>query len=208
MINMLKVSGHIKDKTQNFNHKKMIPNGDYLLGIDFEVYLKEDSIDEEIMPIETSNLIIINAINNKYNTDFTNSFSYINPLRIRNVAESTKELIEKVNDPIFRYQITEAQQIMDERYYFGATCTFGVCLETLLLLLASKNNVKLDPKKSEIGPISYKLKKDGVISYSDQQRVLGTAKFRNIGSHSSGIIQKSDAENIRSTIVMFINKYF
>lgn len=205
---MLKVSGHIKDKVQNYNHKKIIPSGDYLLGIDFEVYLQVNSIDADVMPIETSNSIIINAINSKYNTDFANSFSFISPLRIRNVAASTKELIDKVDDENFEYEMTEAQEIMDEHHFFGATCTFGVCLETLLLLLANKNNVRLDPKKSEIGPISYKLIKNNVISYSDQQRILGTAKFRNLGSHSSGIIQKSDAENIRSTILMFINKYF
>lgn len=205
---MLKVSGHIKDKVQNYNHKKIIPNGNYLLGIDFEVYLNENSIDADVMPTETSNSIIINAINNKYNTDFTNSFSLISPLRTKNVAESTKELIDKVNDESFKYEMTEAQEIMDEHHFFAATSAFGVCLETLLLLLANKNNIRLDPKKSEIGPISYKLGKNDVISYSDQQRILGTAKFRNLGSHSSGIIQKSDAENIRSTIILLINKYF
>lgn len=203
---MLKVYGHIKDNYPNILHKKIISNMDYASGIDFSVLLDYESISEDAMPINESNMIVLNAINKKYGTDFSAQTSLINPLRISKTGTSIKDITVRVNDDTFKYQLSEGYVIFKTQHFLGAACVYGVALERLCILIGQKNNINFD--KTELGPVAYRLNKEGAIDTATLNRILGCSKFRNTASHTNDVIYKSDAETIFGTIVVIANQYF
>lgn len=203
---MLKVYGHIKDNRHGVIHKKIIPNIDYVYGIDFNVLLDYESISDDVMPAAESTMIVLNAINNKYGTDFSARTSFINPLDISKISTSVKELTTQVNDDTFEYQLSEGHAIFEDQYYLGASSVYGVALERLCILICRKNNIDLN--RTELGPVAHKLYEKGAIDNATLNRIIGCSKFRNTASHTNDVIYKSDAEAIFGTIVAIVAQYF
>lgn len=204
---MLVVYGHIKDREDFILHNKPIINGDYSIGIDFEIVVDAVSLDTKAMPIEESNALILDQINKKYHTDFRINSSFINPLHIKELISSDEKIINKVNDDIFAYQYSEARALIDKKYYLGAACVFGVALERVCILIAQHNNLKIKEDKTELGFFAYKLFNAKIISDAFKKRLLGTAKFRNLSAHSNGQAVKSDALTLDAVINDLVDEY-
>ncbi|EUJ46195.1 hypothetical protein [Listeria fleischmannii] len=208
----IRVFGHIKDAPHVVHNKFEIPNINYEKGIDFEVILEYDSIDQDAMPISESQSIVINAVNRKYKTDF--SFrSYFPTLKIRKFfsLDSIDDLLSQIDDEDFTYQLKEATQAYDHNLFLAAAATYSVALETLCLLILEKETHtdinQLD--STELGYISNLLKKQSVISKKDKERIMATSKIRNFSSHSNiGINTQNDCDLLVATIEYLINKFF
>lgn len=179
---------------------------DYVYGIDFNILLDYESINDDVMSATESTMIVLNAINNKYGTDFSAKTSFINPLNISKISTSVKELTAQVNDDTFEYQLREGYEIFQSQHYLGATSVYGVALERLCILICRKSNI--DINGTELGPVAHKLIKEGAIDNSTFNRIIGCSKFRNTASHTNDVIYKSDAETIFGTIVAIVSQYF
>ena len=116
-------------------------------------------------------------------------------------------LMNKVNDEIFSYQYKEATELFSLGYYLGSACVFGVALERVCMLIAKKNKLKLHNDKTEIGYFAYELYNNKVISNSYKKRLLGSAKFRNISSHTNAKAIKSDPVVLDTIIRELVNEY-
>lgn len=209
---MLLVSGHIKSNDISNHFKYKIPLINYEKGIDFEVEINEPSLDENAMPIKESNIIIIDAINKKYETDFSYK-DILTPVKIKQVYSvfQIENMIKIVNDKDFEYQILEAMKAYKANLYLACASTLGVAMETLCkILLIKKGNVRSDAiKNTQLGDLSLQLKKKGIISNKDKERIMLGAKFRNLSSHTNpGPTEKLDCDVLISTVEFLVNAHF
>lgn len=117
-------------------------------------------------------------------------------------------LIEKVNDEDFKYQMNEAKICYENQLYLAATCTFSVCLETVLMIILEKNNLKVDDDSTMLNKIGDTLRSRNIISKRASNRLLVTYSIRNSTSHTNkNKVIQGDCELILKTIEFFVDEY-
>lgn len=135
----------------------------------------------------------------RYHKDIRNSYSHYD----------IQPMIAKVNDEDFSYQIDEALKCMEQNLYLPAAATIAVALETVLVLILEKNNIKIkESDNTIIGELSRKLRENKIINYREMTRLEVAYKLRNTISHSNkGKVLITDCETLLNTISVFIDEY-
>ncbi|UKS54908.1 hypothetical protein [Exiguobacterium acetylicum] len=112
------------------------------------------------------------------------------------------EVIEKVADEDFEYQLNEAIAAYDNSLYLASTATLGVSLETLCIKILKNNNVKLkDSDSTVIKVLANTLKQNALINRKEHQRICVAYDIRNLASHSSrGQMIQADCNYLISVI--------
>lgn len=117
-------------------------------------------------------------------------------------------LIDKVNDEDFKYQMNEAKICYENQLYLAATCTFSVCLETVLMIILENNNLKVDDDSTMLNKIGDTLRNKNIISKRANNRLLVTYSVRNSTSHTNkNKVIQNDCEWILKTIEFFVDEY-
>lgn len=117
-------------------------------------------------------------------------------------------LINKVDDDDFKYQMNEAKTCYENQLYLAATCTFSVCLETVLMIILEKNNLKVDDNSTMLNKIGDTLRNKDIISKRANNRLLVTYSVRNSTSHTNkNKVIQNDCEWILKTIEFFVDEY-
>lgn len=117
-------------------------------------------------------------------------------------------LINKVDDDDFKYQMNEAKICYENQLYLAATCTFSVCLETVLMIILEKNNLKVDDNSTMLNKIGDTLRNKDIISKRANNRLLVTYSVRNSTSHTNkNKVIQNDCEWILKTIEFFVDEY-
>lgn len=207
---MLEVTGFIKDQYPNIPHKKLLSHTTYEDGFYFKIFVDYDDISDRAMAIKTSGSIIVNAVNKKYNTDFrkSNSYTYLNQIKIKPILKDFSELMHLVNDEIFSYQFIEANEVYDQNLFLAAGCVYGVCVERLLFLLGQRHELDIEIDNTQLGTLINKLIKNKIIEKIDENRLKNAARFRNQTAHTNSFSLKMDCDILRSCIDYIIKKYF
>lgn len=117
-------------------------------------------------------------------------------------------LIVKVDDKDFSYQMNEAKTCYENQLYLAACCTFSVCLETVLMLILEKHNLKVNDDSTMLNKIGETLRSEDIISKRANNRLLITYSVRNATSHTNkNKVIQNDCEWILKTIEFFIDEY-
>ncbi len=117
-------------------------------------------------------------------------------------------LIKKVNDEDFTYQMNEAKICYENQLYLAACCTFSVCLETVLMQILEKNDLKVNDDSTMLNKIGETLREENVISKRANNRLLITYSVRNSTSHTNkNKVIQNDCEWILKTIEFFVDEY-
>ena len=117
-------------------------------------------------------------------------------------------LIEKVNDEDFDYQMNEAKTCYEQQLYLAACCTFSVCLETVLMQILEKHNLKVNEDSTMLNKIGETLREKEIISKRANNRLLTTYSVRNSTSHTNkNKVIQNDCEWILKTIEFFVDEY-
>lgn len=117
-------------------------------------------------------------------------------------------LIEKVNDEDFSYQMNEAKICYENQLYLAACCTFSVCLETVLMQILGKHNLKVNENSTMLNKIGETLREKEIISKRANNRLLTTYSVRNSTSHTNkNKVIQNDCEWILKTIEFFVDEY-
>jgi len=117
-------------------------------------------------------------------------------------------IIKKVNDSDFSYQMEEAKICYENQLYLAATCTFSVCLETVLMLIIDKHGLKIDDNSTMLNKIGDTLRNKNIISKRANNRLLVTYSVRNSTSHTNkNKVILNDCEWILKTIEFFVDEY-
>ena len=207
---MLEVTGFIKDKYPSLPHKKLLSNTTYEDGFYFKVFVDYDDISDRAMAIETSDSIIVNAINKKYDTDFhkSNVYTYLNQIKIKSILKDFTKLMHLVDDEIFSYQFIEANEVYDQKLFLASGCVYGVCIERLLFLLAKRHELVVEIDNTQLGTLIHKLIKNKIVEKTDENRLKIAARFRNQTAHTNSYSLKIDCDILRSCIDYIVVKYF
>ncbi|WP_145417883.1 hypothetical protein [Staphylococcus hominis] len=117
-------------------------------------------------------------------------------------------LIEKVDDEDFSYQMNEAKYCYEHQLYLAACCTFSVCLETVLMQILEKHNLKVNDDSTMLNKIGDTLRENKIISKRANNRLLITYSVRNSTSHTNkNKVIQNDCEWILKTIEFFVDEY-
>ncbi|MFT2203297.1 hypothetical protein [Staphylococcus chromogenes] len=117
-------------------------------------------------------------------------------------------LIVKVDDKDFSYQMNEAKTCYENQLYLAACCTFSVCLETVLMLILEKHNLKVNDDSTMLNKIGETLRSENIISKRANNRLLITYSVRNATSHTNkNKVIQNDCEWILKTIEFFVDEY-
>ena len=117
-------------------------------------------------------------------------------------------LIEKVDDEDFSYQMNEAKICYENQLYLAACCTFSVCLETVLMQILEKHNLKVNEDSTMLNKIGDTLRENKIISKRANNRLLITYSVRNSTSHTNkNKVIQNDCEWILKTIEFFVDEY-
>ncbi|RFT97541.1 hypothetical protein [Staphylococcus haemolyticus] len=117
-------------------------------------------------------------------------------------------LIKKVNDEDFDYQMNEAKICYEQQLYLAACCTFSVCLETVLMQILEKHNLKVNEDSTMLNKIGETLRENKIISKRANNRLLTTYSVRNSTSHTNkNKVIQNDCEWILKTIEFFVDEY-
>ena len=117
-------------------------------------------------------------------------------------------LIEKVEDDDFSYQMNEAKYCYEHQLYLAACCTFSVCLETVLMQILEKHNLKVNEDSTMLNKIGDTLRENKIISKRANNRLLITYSVRNSTSHTNkNKVIQNDCEWILKTIEFFVDEY-
>lgn len=118
---------------------------------------------------------------------------------------------EKYQDD-FKYQMTQANECYRRKLFLPAAATLSVALETLLLAICDKENVKLNSKESTNTMMNYlgeRLLQTGKINYRMHKRIDITYSLRNSVSHfNPGEASKADCQIILSCIKALIDNHY
>lgn len=207
---MLEVTGFVKDQYSDIPHKKMLANTTYEKGFHFKVFVDYDDISDQAMSIGTSDSVIVNAINKKYDTDFykNRNQTYLNQIKIKKVLHEFSELMHLVNDEIFNYQFIEANEVYDQGLYLASGCVYGVAIERLLWLLIERNSQNVNSGETELMFMVNHLIKNNIVDRTDENRLKNAARFRNQTAHTNSYSLKLDCDILRSTLDYMVTKYF
>ncbi|MCY1607223.1 hypothetical protein [Staphylococcus pettenkoferi] len=117
-------------------------------------------------------------------------------------------LIGKVDDEDFTYQMREAKTCYEQQLYLAACCTFSVCLETVLMQILEKHNLKVNDDSTMLNKIGDTLRENKIISKRANNRLLITYSVRNATSHTNkNKVIQNDCEWILKTIEFFVDEY-
>ena len=117
-------------------------------------------------------------------------------------------LIEKVDDEDFSYQMNQAKICYENQLYLAACCTFSVCLETVLMQILEKHNLKVNEDSTMLNKIGDTLRENKIISKRANNRLLITYSVRNSTSHTNkNKVIQNDCEWILKTIEFFVDEY-
>lgn len=141
---------------------------------------------------------------NKNQPIYRNEKPQINPFSFLDFDS----LIEKVNDEDFSYQMNEAKICYENQLYLAACCTFSVCLETVLMQILEKHNLKVNEDSTMLNKIGETLREKEIISKRANNRLLTTYSVRNSTSHTNkNKVIQNDCEWILKTIEFFVDEY-
>ncbi|MCO6262874.1 MULTISPECIES: hypothetical protein [Bacillati] len=112
----------------------------------------------------------------------------------------------------FEYQMNQANECYKRKLFLPAAATLSVALETLLLAICDKENVKLNSKDATDTMMNYlgeRLLQTGKINYRMHKRIDVTYSLRNSVSHSNpGEVSKADCQIILSCIKTLIDNHY
>ncbi|MCA4764671.1 hypothetical protein H8Z65_14075 [Mycobacterium avium subsp. hominissuis] len=112
----------------------------------------------------------------------------------------------------FEYQMNQANECYKRKLFLPAAATLSVALETLLMAICDKENVKLKSKDATDTMMNYlgeRLLQEGKINYRMHKRIDVTYSLRNSVSHSNpGEVSKADCQIILSCIKTLIDKHY
>ncbi|MCH4405003.1 hypothetical protein [Staphylococcus haemolyticus] len=118
---------------------------------------------------------------------------------------------EKYRDD-FEYQMNQANECYKRKLFLPAAATLSVALETLLMAICDKENVKLKSKDATDTMMNYlgeRLLQEGKINYRMHKRIDVTYSLRNSVSHSNpGEVSKADCQIILSCIKTLIDSHY
>lgn len=112
------------------------------------------------------------------------------------------EVIGKVNDPDFEYQLNEAIAAYDNSLYMASAAALGVTIETLCIKLLKNNRVKMkDSESTMIDKLADKLTENKLIIRKEHGRLIVAYRVRNLAAHSSrGQMLQADCNYLISVI--------
>ncbi|WP_390175095.1 hypothetical protein, partial [Staphylococcus pseudintermedius] len=112
----------------------------------------------------------------------------------------------------FSYQMEQANECYKRKLFLPAAATLSVALETLLMAICDKENVKLNSKDTNNTLMNYlgqRLLSEGKINYRMHKRIDITYSLRNSVSHSNpGEVSKADCQIILSCIKVLIDDHY
>ncbi|MCO4330581.1 hypothetical protein [Staphylococcus hyicus] len=112
----------------------------------------------------------------------------------------------------FTYQMEQAEECYKRKLFLPAAATLSVALETLLMAICEKENVKLKSKDTHDTLMNYlgqQLLNEGKINYRMHKRIDITYSLRNSVSHSNpGEVSKADCQIILSCIKVLIDEHY
>lgn len=112
----------------------------------------------------------------------------------------------------FKYQMEQAEECYKRKLFLPAAATLSVALETLLMAICEKENVKLKSKDTNDTMMNYlgqQLLNAGKINYRMHKRIEITYSLRNSVSHSNpGEVSKADCQIILSCIKVLIDEHY
>ncbi len=112
----------------------------------------------------------------------------------------------------FSYQMEQANECYKRKLFLPAAATLSVALETLLMAICDKENVKLKSKDTNDTMMNYlgqRLLSEGKINYRMHKRIDITYSLRNSVSHSNpGEVSKADCQIILSCIKILIDEHY
>ncbi|NJH82496.1 hypothetical protein [Staphylococcus hyicus] len=112
----------------------------------------------------------------------------------------------------FKYQMEQAEECYKRKLFLPAAATLSVALETLLMAICEKENVKLKSKDTNDTMMNYlgqQLLNAGKINYRMHKRIDITYSLRNSVSHSNpGEVSKADCQIILSCIKVLIDEHY
>lgn len=142
----------------------------------------------------------------RYNHDKVSSYSHLDYEGLILNFDSPKYN----ND--FKYQMEQAEECYKRKLFLPAAATLSVALETLLMAICEKENVKLKSKDSNDTMMNYlgqQLLNAGKINYRMHKRIDITYSLRNSVSHSNpGEVSKADCQIILSCIKVLIDEHY
>lgn len=120
------------------------------------------------------------------------------------------EVIEKVGDEDFEYQLDEAIAAYDNSLYLACSATLGVAVETLCINILKTKGVKMkDSESTVIKVLADKLKENALINRKEHQRICVAYDIRNLAAHSSrGQMIQADCNYLISVIHDLVLNHF
>ncbi|BAH17647.1 hypothetical protein [Macrococcoides caseolyticum] len=108
----------------------------------------------------------------------------------------------------FKYQMDQAEECYKRKLYLPAAATLSVALETVLIALCKRENIKID-NNTMLNYLGEELRNRNVINYRLAKRIDITYSLRNSLAHSNkGEVAKADCEIILNSIRTIIDNYF
>lgn len=111
-------------------------------------------------------------------------------------------------DEDFKYQMNQAEECYKRKLYLPAAATLSVALETSLLALCDKHQVKLG-NETMLNYLGQRLLDEKVINYRLGKRIDISYSLRNSLAHSNkGEVSKADCEIILNCIRIIIDEHY
>lgn len=108
----------------------------------------------------------------------------------------------------FKYQMDQAEECYKRKLYLPAAATLSIALETVLLSICKKENIKLD-NDTMLNYLGEQLLNKKIINYRLSKRIDVTYSLRNSLSHTNnGEVSKADCEIILNCIRTVLDSYF
>ncbi|PKF22519.1 hypothetical protein CW684_00985 [Macrococcoides caseolyticum] len=102
----------------------------------------------------------------------------------------------------------QAEECYKRKLYLPAAATLSVALETVLIALCKRENIKID-NNTMLNYLGEELRNRNVINYRLAKRIDITYSLRNSLAHSNkGEVAKADCEIILNSIRTIIDNYF
>lgn len=121
-----------------------------------------------------------------------------------------EEIIQRVNDDDFSYQINEAIAAYDNSLFLACASTLGVAVETLCLALLDKHGIEYESEDpTMIGRLTNILKTNNIIDRRMKNRLMQAYSTRNMVSHSNkGYVVSNDCHSLFATIHSLASEKF
>ena len=172
----------------------------------------EDYIEKQINNISSYTLNQLNNDGNKFINHIDKEASYYakNAFRYAYSELDFSPIIKAVNDEDFEYALSENIACYDKSLYLAAVSTAGTALENLIIrILETKNELTDDNGITELGELSGRLRRLGLIDRRERHRIMSAASFRNMASHANkGRVIRQDAKVVYQAIFNLSSKFF